>query len=60
MLRWLRLPAARASRWKRTVKSALPQYSRFRIFTATERFSSVSSAAYTDPMPPRPISPISR
>ena len=55
MFGWFSDASTRASRAKRARRSASSANSGDRTFTATSRFSSVSRARYTCPMPPAPI-----
>src|SRR6266852_5881670 len=54
MFEWLRADAVRASRIKRLRFSALHVTLSNKILSATTRFSRVSRALYTSPMPPVP------
>src|SRR5215467_3493528 len=54
ILGWLNDARTSASRWNRLTRSASRENSSGRILIATSRFSFVSRARYTSPIPPLP------
>src|SRR5262245_43039850 len=57
MFGWFRLPAARASRARRSTCSGVAASERCRTLIATSRGIRGSRARYTSPMPPSPSGP---